>query len=186
MEEGQHNGAESYLVIDQFLREKSEELLIITPYIDLFYAKVLIRQSRNKRIRLITSGAAINKKAISALSSRSVRTAIESGFYFTLILIGLLYLRLYPEAMVAFFVDFLIAAYIIVNFKSRWKNIAMKVTSGKFVHEKIYISDTGMITGSANLTFRGTHKNVEFVDYTRDQTKIQKMRKHFHELWKSS
>ena len=63
------------------------------------------------------------------------------------------------------------------------KNITVKTTGEDFVHEKLYISDTVAIVGSANLTYAGMHKNVEHIQMVDDKNEITELKEHFNSLW---
>jgi len=62
-------------------------------------------------------------------------------------------------------------------------NLQVKVITERFVHEKLYISGNTAISGSANLTYNGMHKNIEHIEVTKDESKIREMRRHFESMW---
>ncbi|MDE1811173.1 MAG: hypothetical protein KGH66_03965, partial [Candidatus Micrarchaeota archaeon] len=64
--------------------------------------------------------------------------------------------------------------------------LRVRIADKKFVHEKLYIGESTAITGSANLTFNGMHKNIEHIETTADPRKVQELTRHFDELWKQT
>ena len=180
-----YSGSDTYKTIDKLLKSDSENLFIITPYIDSFYASLLIKESARKKIYLLTSGSPVNNSAIKKLSSFSDNPFLKPALYFAVLAVILLYARFYYfSALVAAICAIMIAlAFMRGALKNR--NLHLKVSRGRFFHEKLYIADSAAITGSANLTFRGTHKNVEHVEYTEDESKISGLRSHFKSVWKS-
>jgi phosphatidylserine/phosphatidylglycerophosphate/cardiolipin synthase-like enzyme len=67
----------------------------------------------------------------------------------------------------------------------RKKRIIIRKPEG-FVHAKIYISENEAIHGSANLTYNGTHSNIEHIEIIRDNEKIAKLHSEFERMWKKS
>jgi phosphatidylserine/phosphatidylglycerophosphate/cardiolipin synthase-like enzyme len=61
----------------------------------------------------------------------------------------------------------------------------LKVVSSDFIHEKLYISDTIAITGSANLTYSGMHRNIESINITKNLEEVERLKKHFDRLWQT-
>lgn len=180
-----YSGSDTYRMIDPLLRSRSRELLIITPYIDLFYAKRLIGESSRKRIYLVTSPASNNSAAIKALSSPSIFAYLKALGYFVLLAAIFWYTHLYllvPFAVLGCLITILLAY---LRRRSTRSNLRIKVTSGRLVHEKLYLSDREVITGSANLTYAGTHRNLEHVELSDDVEKVAEIRKHFYKVWNS-
>ena len=62
--------------------------------------------------------------------------------------------------------------------------VKLKIPS-KFVHAKMYIGDAEAIRGSANLTFKGMHKNIEHIELTSDPVQIKELEKQFWRIWSS-
>ena len=55
-----------------------------------------------------------------------------------------------------------------------------------FTHSKMYISEKEGIEGSANLTFAGTHRNIENIEIIKDIQELRRMKTEFWKLWDSS
>jgi len=76
-----------------------------------------------------------------------------------------------------------VLAVIYKRFKQGAGNIEVRVSGGPFVHEKIYIGSDTAITGSANLTYSGMHRNIEHIEITHDPERIAELGRHFNGLW---
>ena len=180
-----YSGKSSFRYIDRLIKERSGLLMICTPYIDMHYIRILIRESRKKRIMLVSSRASENK--LKGLRLKGLR---KDAVGFSLFYIAALFL-LYPKWVgFPFLFAFPLAVSTAVAVYSLRTNIDVKIVKESFVHEKIYINDTKAITGSANLTFAGTHLNVEHIDIidgasgSEQRNKVLALRSHFMELWK--
>lgn len=186
MDESSYSGNDTYKIVDKLVKDNSGELLIITPYIDLFYAKMLIKESGRKKVAILTSGSPVNRDAIKELSSLNPYRFLKPISYFSVLSIILIYLKFYPFAIAAAVIGTANFAYMVRKRGFERRNLRLKVAKGKFFHEKIYVTNNASITGSTNLTFRGTHRNIEHVEYTEDETKTRNLREHFKSVWNSS
>jgi len=192
-----HYGTNSYKYINKLIKE-SKELSIISPYIDLYYAKYLLRHAKGKSIRILSSS--ISKDAKNTITKThgllsfliSALFLIASGLatfvYFptnTHILIGLLlgtsFLIITVTSAIATFV------YLFVYLTDRRlkKGIMLKVPK-RFIHAKLYIGDSYAIEGSANLTFAGTHENIEQIRVVKGQQEINELKREFERLWREA
>jgi phosphatidylserine/phosphatidylglycerophosphate/cardiolipin synthase-like enzyme len=178
-----YSGSESYKLVDRMIKDKGSELLVVSPYIDNYYARVLLRASGRRRVRIVTSPDALTYRHsfIRSISIQRMKGYAKATAYFGLLSAITLYLKFY-------YVFLPIAAIAVVSFlltlKSRHSDaIRLKVIKDKFVHEKLYISNGIAVTGSANLTYNGMHKNIEHVDVVRDPVEVRTLTNHFEELW---
>ncbi len=173
-----YSGDSSFKYIDRLIRSRSDKLLICTPYIDRYYLKMLKRESYKKRVMLISSKAS-EQKISEALRDRR-------RLYLILFIIPYSILSLYLYATIrlfSYYVFIPILFAVIAAALSRNNRIRVKIIKKSFVHEKIYINDDTAIVGSANLTFVGTHKNIEHIRIISDRAKANEMSDYFNKLW---
>ena len=180
-----YSGSASYREVEKLLYGRGRGLSIVSPYLSRYYVRKLAGIARRKRIRLITTaqtakeerelvrylgrrGASIWLKALIALLLFGVLSALAG-----LELLALL-------AMQALAIDSML---LVVSAARRKPRIEVRFVRGVFVHEKLYISERQAITGSANLTWSGMHKNVEHLEITGNPDKIRALANHFQELW---
>jgi phosphatidylserine/phosphatidylglycerophosphate/cardiolipin synthase-like enzyme len=180
-----YSGDGCYKYIEPLIKNSHGELKIISPFISDGYAKMLINASRKRKVYVITSGSTgiEDKKTLKELTENRKRYNILPLFYASLAAFVLYSFQeyLYFAAACA-----LIAGIIFVTYtlnKKRLSNLKVKVVTNKFIHEKMYITRETAITGSANLTFSGMHRNIEHIDVIKDVSKISEMSKHFDYLW---
>ncbi len=183
--ERSRSGSDTHRIVDALLKDDSRELLVITPYLDLFYARVLAKLSSRKRIFILTSRAPVNSAALKELSRYNPWRVLKMAAYLAVLSGILVFLRLYGFAALFLAMVGFALAYAAWKSGTGRRNMHLKVTRGRLVHEKIYISEKGVVTGSSNLTFNGTRRNVEHVDYTDDERKVAELRAHFWKLWRS-
>ncbi len=181
-----HSGCDCHRYIEPLIRERAAELLVVSPYIDAHYARVLVDVGRRKRVRVITSadseGAlrrAIAGSGVGMLRHAKALLVIGAMAALTAFL-GLYFLFIVLAALLAG----IIGAGYIRHRRILGSNIRVRVARGMFVHEKLYISDGTAITGSANLTYSGLHRNMEHVEVTRKRERIGALRAHFRLLWR--
>lgn len=175
----QYSGRSCYRHVDRLIR-RGRRILIVSPYVDDYYAKFLLANSQGKEIWLLSSS--IEKSVRRRLDGRLpvakivLGTAIVAMVEYALVAIGspAIYLVLYPLLMAA-------ALYVIIL----PRRIRLKVPKS-FVHAKLYISEKEAVRGSANLTYRGMHSNIEHIEVVRDRREIGSMEKDFWRLWSSS
>ena len=182
-----YSGSESYRYVEPILRDSSRELLVISPYIGMGYARMLVKLGRRKRVRVITSSY-----------SEPVREYI--GHHSRYLLYG------YLKAIVVFIAAAFVAAYFSIYLISGaalalagllglvaaathrlgGSDIQIRTSYDRFVHEKAYISGAAAAVGSANLTYNGMRKNIERVEVITDRERIGSLRIHFLDLWEAS
>ncbi len=172
------SGSSSYRHVEPFIRN-GRDICIVSPYIDPYYAGFLARISRGRRIRIISSS--IGKEAAALLGKR---LSVGRFAAFLLIAVAELYvgiaLSVYTYSLAAVLIT-LSAGYILSNVRNR--GIELLIPK-EFIHAKMYITEKGAITGSANLTYRGMHKNVEMIEITDDEEEIKGMRDTFYKMWR--
>ncbi len=178
-----YSGSSCYKHIDRLIKERSKLLMVCTPYIDNHYIRFLLKESRRKRVMLISSKASARKLKGLNKVGLGRDAAVFSFIYIAFLFIFHRYWAMFP---ILFSVPLIMA--VVLLFYSSGMRIEVKIIRDKFVHEKMYINDRGAITGSANLTFSGTHLNVEHIDILDGggddvDRRIKELRKHFMELW---
>lgn len=177
-----YSGSASYKRIDKLIKSKSKYLLVSTPYIDNHYLKILNNVARKKKVKLVSSRTS-EKKIRKFMRNRSRKFAL--GFFFAYLALIILWFigSGNIESNPAIYLPLVIAALIIVL--SKGKRLKVRIIGNEFVHEKLYITEKMVIVGSANMTYAGTHKNVEHIEIIQDGKKIKDIRKHFDKLWDS-
>ena len=182
-----YSGKNSYKLMDDFLLSKGRSLMIISPYISEYYINKLLKESKKSRIYIITSNKneGVHAKKyyhlpimgyIKLLASALVVGAVSLffGYYvLSLLIIQMIILITIPYAII--FVKILF---------SRDQKMEIRISKA-FIHEKIYIAEKSAITGSANLTYSGMHKNIEHIEAITDKKRIAELRAHFNSLWKN-
>jgi phosphatidylserine/phosphatidylglycerophosphate/cardiolipin synthase-like enzyme len=177
-----YSGKESYKYIDRLLYSGERSLRIISPFISAYYAKRLYRIARRKQVYIITSKAAARdeKESKKLFYSPSPRLSVIA--YLALLSLIIAALGLYPFFLITVL---LLCIAIFMRIRSTNTKLHVKIVRSDFIHEKLYISDTTAITGSANLTYPGTHKNIESISITRNPEDIKRFRRHFDGLWRA-
>lgn len=177
-----YSGDGSYRYIDTLLEERSRELKIISPFIGPAYAKKLIEESKRKKIFVITSGSS-NSDAVEMLTKKGKKYYLKPVFYLSVAGVAAIYLKFYTIfAAIGFAIVLAIALNIMIN-RKRSSNLSVKVVTDKFIHEKLYLNDTSAIVGSANLTYSGTHKNIEHIEVVKEKEKVKSLSRHFDDMW---
>ncbi|MGC8496020.1 MAG: phospholipase D-like domain-containing protein [Candidatus Micrarchaeia archaeon] len=181
-----YSGSSSYKYIDRLISKSRKELLVISPYITDYYIKMLIR--KRKRAKIITSESSAAKGTIiGSLDKAYAKNYATWILYFAALFLILYYIGIFAFATLSLSACIAIAALLTYRyFKGTISPIKVKVIKGVFVHEKLYIGDNEAIVGSANMTYSGTHRNIEHIEVISDSNEIKKLRRHFYELWDSN
>ena len=177
-----YSGNESYRYVEKAIDEAGE-LLIVSPYIDMYYAKFIAQKSKGKKIRIISSSMETAAKMEIGGSRR-----LKGLFYFIFFLFFAdlaLYLIHIDIVLVEAASVLLLAVAVPLGARKKGAVAEMKHPK-KFVHAKMYISDTLAIVGSANLTYRGMHSNIEHLEIITDREKIGELRRIFWKMWKEA
>jgi len=177
-----YEGTDTHRYIDRLLSGRGNSLLIITPFIGPFYARMLLKESKRKDVYIIISHSDINSKAERLLTHRHVGGYVKALAYLAVLAAILYYFRITVFAIGTSAVFAAVLAMMLVSLGKR-SRVWLKVASAPFIHEKLYIADAEAITGSANLTFGGTHKNLEQIEVIHDQNEIGRLREHFWSVW---
>ncbi len=183
-----YSGSSSYIALERLLHDRSRTVRIVSPYISGYYASRLAGIARKKDVYLITTARTVRDEKIlrrhlsrgSASVLGRAMIAMAAGIAVSA-LAGLWVMVLIIAQLAA--AD---AAFIAVSALGRRSRMHVRFAKGAFVHEKLYISDLQAMTGSANLTYSGMHRNVEHIELTRDPARVKELRSHFDELWRKA
>ncbi len=180
-----YSGSDTHKYIDKLISDNARSLKIITPYLGISYARTLVQLSTRKHIYVIVSGDSTKKDedAVKFIAKKGRHIDRKPIFYGSLVAIGLAIIGVYPLALsiAALLVVYIYTAGI---YLPKHRNIIVKIATDRFIHEKMYISDTSAIVGSANLTYSGTHKNIEHIEIIKEPKKVKELGDHFDVLWK--
>ncbi len=183
---GGYSGSESYRYVEPILKDSSRELLVISPYIGMGYARMLVKLGKRKRVRVITS--AYSERVRDYVIHRSRHILYGYAKPIVLFLAAAFvsaYFSIYLAALAALALAGLLALAALAAWKfSENSNVEVRTSYDRFVHEKAYISQGVAAVGSANLTYSGMRKNVERVEVITDGRKIDVLRGHFFDVWK--
>ncbi len=176
---GAYYGSGSYRQVEPILHS-SGELLIISPYIDDYYASYLASHSSKRRVYVISSS--IHYRTAKKLKGSRIGDAALAVFVLAAINALMLQLGIFnvPVAVASL----LISVYVVWFALSHRSGVRLKVPKS-FVHIKMYVGEGTAAEGSANLTYAGMHKNIEKVHVVTDQDEVEAMRRSFWRLWKS-
>ncbi|MCW6161348.1 MAG: phospholipase D-like domain-containing protein [Candidatus Micrarchaeales archaeon] len=175
-------GSEAYKVINRIIKH-GRELLLISPYIDEYYAAILKRESRKKHIFIISSSP--TKEARNILLSRPLFSRVYALLSALFAAVAALSYWLFGMELAGFLLLFAAVACAFSAVKLRpHSRIHIKIPK-RFVHIKMYTSEAGVVTGSANLTYSGTHRNIEQVELSTSAYEIEKSKRYFWKLWDS-
>ncbi|MCL5680311.1 MAG: phospholipase D-like domain-containing protein [Candidatus Marsarchaeota archaeon] len=175
----------SYKAVDKLLFSKGRNLYIISPFVSEYYLKMLKRLSSRKNVYLITSESSYSK-AVEYAGSRLAGTPKISHAAIVAATVALTALaKQYMIALLAIDMLGIWAAFFTVAMLSpkRKSRMHVKIVRGNFVHEKVYIGENRAITGSANLTYSGMHKNTERIEIIDDKKEVKELRRHFEDMW---
>jgi phosphatidylserine/phosphatidylglycerophosphate/cardiolipin synthase-like enzyme len=181
--ERSYSGPSSYKFVDNLIKKSKGKLLIVSPFIDKYYARFLLNMTGGKNIYVVTSNSGGNKDAINLLRKASIEAILESLIVVILFDIIMFYFRLYTVFLIVNIPFFAMWFLTIYRRRKILSKIHIKVITKQFVHEKLYISDTQAIVGSANLTYKGMHSNIEHIEITDELKRIKEFKKHFDQLW---
>src|SRR5271157_2748957 len=97
----QYSGSDSYKFVDKLIKSGSGEMLVVSPYIDNYYARVLLRASRRRRFRVITSPEALlyRHSLLKRLRLHRMKAYAKATAYFAILSAIALYLAFYYLAI---------------------------------------------------------------------------------------
>ncbi len=173
-----YSGTDSYKYVERLVKS-SRRVLIVSPYLDAHYAKFISNNSKGKDVYVISSSLEEQPKKI-LLRRRTNRIVL--GLIISAMILGLILIATGHFLISAgLFIVAIISLYFLLTGREA-SNVKLKIPS-RFVHAKMYIGSDMAIQGSANLTFKGMHKNVEHVEVIEDLEKIKELEKQFWNLW---
>lgn len=177
-----YSGSSSYRYIDRLLK-RGNEIRIVSPYLDSYYATAIRRMARSKRFRILASS--IDPDARKVLGRGFPVMGLALCFFTSTAASYLLYSLFQSVAyVIGVFILFLICLELSILFSTGSRNVQLKVPA-EFIHAKMYIAEREAIVGSANLTYKGTHRNVEHIEIVHDQKRVDGLRRDFDRLWKA-
>lgn len=180
-----YSGNSSYAFINKLISNRDKELMIVSPYIGNHYTRKLLKEAGRKRIRIITSESSLRypDSMLKGLHNNGLGGYLSAILYFLVLDAIVVYLRFfYIVALVTILL--LLTVYATAGRRRRIeKNIELRTTGSELVHEKLYITDSMAIVGSANLTYNGTHRNIEHIEVIRNRQEIDELKRHFISLW---
>jgi phosphatidylserine/phosphatidylglycerophosphate/cardiolipin synthase-like enzyme len=172
-------GNEAHKYVDKLL-SGGKNLLIVSPYIDDYYADYLASHARGKRMYIISSS--IKKSAAKRLRGADFSGVTAAAFLLTSFNAALFVSGFFSASFALLSVSS-VAAYAIYSLTHR-NRISLKIPS-EFVHAKMYVSDSAAIEGSANLTYAGMHKNIEGIRIISNPEQLDELKRRFWTLWNS-
>ncbi|MGC8710705.1 MAG: phospholipase D-like domain-containing protein [Candidatus Micrarchaeia archaeon] len=183
----EYSGTNSYKYVEPLIR-RGRRILIVSPYIDPYYARFLLKHSKGREIDIISSS--IDKRAEKLLTKGNFPGTLLS---LLVIFAGLSYLAFatgsgiimpkYLPLSLLFATLVLAVAFSYRLKRRRPKGIRLKIPR-EFVHVKLYVNERTAISGSANLTYRGMHKNVEHLQISNSEKESKEAARSFWGLWK--
>ncbi len=173
-----YSGRNTHKEVEELVRN-SREVLVVSPYIDEYYARFLSNTGK-KRICIIASSVKPDARKIIENGHFDAESVLAISIFATCTAISY---SMNITVLLAFFaiLSMLEARSFYLKLSGN-RNIALKVPK-KFVHAKMYIGEKKAIVGSANLTYAGMHRNIEHIDVTKDKGRIDSLRKQFWKLW---
>ncbi len=184
MENGTYyHGTHTHRYINTMINSSSR-MHIVSPYIDQYYARLIADKAKNAEFYIIAS--AIEDDAKRILCNRGSKASLILHAFISLILLYIMlrYAALPLYAVPLAFVPMLVGIGKYFRRTKGAQRIHLKVPR-QFVHAKMYISEDQAILGSVNLTYKGTHSNVEHIDIKGDPEEVRMLRKEFWEMWRA-
>ncbi len=172
-----HDGRESCRYIDAMIGSRGR-MLVVSPYIDAYYAKRLAARAPRGKTYVITSSA--DAQALKILGKGGSRLWIAA---YTLLSTLLMYA--FVLLGIGGYYLLIVAVPLIIGTAKHWRvrsAISLRVPRA-FVHAKMYIAQCAAATGSANLTYSGMHRNIEHLSVTYSHEEIRRLEKQFWRLW---
>lgn len=181
--EEHYSGSSSHKLVDGLISGPGSELLVVSPYIDNYYARALLKASKRKKVRIITSPDALEYRNsfLKSLGAQKMKGYAKATLYFSVLSAVTVCFGLYY--MIAPVIAITALMFLLMLRARNSTAIQLKVIKKPFVHEKLYVCNGVAVTGSANLTYSGMHRNVEHVDLTRKEELVSALKDHFEELW---
>ncbi len=175
------SGRGSYREVERLLA-KGREIYIVSPYIDAYYAALIRRYAHRKRFYIISSS--LDAKARRILRSRGSPMGVAIFIVIVIFICWILFVLSLLTFQIAVLAAVVVLARMAVFRIFSGNRIKLKVPRS-FVHAKMYISERMAISGSANLTYKGMHGNVEHMEVAYDPKTILDFKKQFWGMWDS-
>lgn len=173
-------GRESYRYIDGLIGGKGD-VLLVSPYVDIHYADMMLGRKAPGDVYLISSSP--QPGAQRRLTKG--RGILPIAAYLMLSIAILAFLLLIRAGYAYLLIALIPLAIGAARLGPRNGRVHLK-SPRSFVHAKMYISDGVAVTGSANLTYSGTHRNVEHISMTHDPADIAELKDQFWKMWKEA
>lgn len=178
---GHYYGSDTHKYINDMIRS-TKKMYVISPYIDNYYAQIIANRSPATEFYIISSSLENDAKRRLVGSSQLLPILLSMVLSFMVLYLELM-LGLRGYALLTCAMP-LVFSMISGLAKSRsMRGIHLKVPK-QFVHAKMYIADKQAISGSVNMTYKGTHSNVEHIEITRNAQEVEMLREQFWKLWK--
>ncbi len=175
-----HHGSDSYRHIDRML-DTARRMYIVSPYLDRYYAERIFRNASRSEFYIISSSMDEGARHVLRRNGSLPMLAAYSLFS-TALLYAFVSFGISGYALLAPAIPFAMGMVKYRSSSSRSRRIHLKVPD-RFVHAKMYVSETQAVLGSANLTYKGMHSNVETIEVTKEQDKVDRLLDHFWEMW---
>jgi phosphatidylserine/phosphatidylglycerophosphate/cardiolipin synthase-like enzyme len=177
--EKHHYGNDSYRIIDRVVNSAGT-IYLVSPYLDIHYAKMM---TKNRRAKFYVISSSIGNDAYRLMARKRYisKRRIACGTLLSIASYAALQVFYHLPGTFAITLPIAIAAISLMLSVSK-SNITIKKPK-KFIHSKFYVCDSLAIEGSANLTYSGTHRNIEQISYTGDAKRINALREEFEKLW---
>jgi len=177
-----YSGKECYRYVEALIRG-SDTLLIVSPYIDKYYASFLLKNSHGKKVKIISSSIESRAKEL-LTKGRFPKEVLFALLWIALLDVLLYFLQFYTYAIYVFVLALLLLLDLAIAASRRPTNIEMK-NPQEFVHVKMYLAGKAAIIGSANLTYKGMHANVEHIELIENEQRIKELETQFWTIWNS-
>ncbi len=183
-----YSGNSSYKYVDKLIKDDGRELMIISPYLSGYYVKILTKAALKKKIRIITSGNSLGYKGsdLKKFEIGNIWGYIKAIAFFAILCGFSIFFRFLYTTIILTLIIVGIIAIMYLRYKKTNSNMQVKVITDRFVHEKLYIGDNMAISGSANLTYNGMHRNIEHIEVIKDSGKVNELKSHFESMWKNA
>jgi phosphatidylserine/phosphatidylglycerophosphate/cardiolipin synthase-like enzyme len=173
-------GTDTYKYINGMIKS-SRRMYIVSPYIDRYYANLMARSTRSTEFYIISSSIDVDAKK--RLEKGGSKIILALWAIASILLFYLEFAAGVHSYLLAFSILPILWGFGRYSSGSRAaRRIHIKVPR-QFVHAKTYVSDQQAISGSVNLTYKGTHSNVEHIEVSKDPREVGIMQEQFWELW---
>ncbi len=170
-------GSDTHRYINEVIHSDGD-VLIVSPYLDRYYADMLSSKPSRNRLYIISSS--LDRDVQHHLSKKKSRLPIAGYVALSAVILYLMYLIGISGMPLA--ISLIPVVVGTIKYGRIHNNITLKIPK-QFVHAKMYVSDSMAITGSANLTYAGTHRNIEHIDIIYNNDEISRLKEQFWSMW---